>query len=40
MEVLSLKVPPAVKRAIEERAEHDGRPAGAIALELLEKVKQ
>jgi branched-chain amino acid transport system ATP-binding protein len=40
MEVLSLKVPPAVKRAIEERAEHDGRPAGAIALELLEKVTQ
>jgi len=36
MEVLALKVPPSVKRAIEERAEKEGRPAGAIALELLE----
>ena len=40
MEVLSLKVPPAVKRAIEERAEHEGRSAGAIALELLEGVER
>jgi ABC-type multidrug transport system ATPase subunit len=40
MEVLALKVPPAVKRAIEERAEQEGRPAGAIALELLEGAKK
>jgi branched-chain amino acid transport system ATP-binding protein len=40
MEILSLKVPPAVKRAIEERAEKEGRPAGAVALDLLEGVKQ
>jgi branched-chain amino acid transport system ATP-binding protein len=40
MEVLALKVPPAVKRAIEERAEKEGRPAGAIALELLEGSKK
>ncbi|TMD91089.1 MAG: ATP-binding cassette domain-containing protein [Chloroflexi bacterium] len=39
MEVLSLKVPPSVKRAIEERATREGRSAGAIALELLEGVK-
>jgi len=29
-----------VKRAIEERAEKEGRPAGAIALELLEGNKK
>ena len=40
MEVLALKVPPGVKRAIEERAEKEGRPAGAIALELLEGNKE
>jgi branched-chain amino acid transport system ATP-binding protein len=40
MEVLALKVPPSVKRAIEERATREGRSAGAIALELLEGVKQ
>jgi branched-chain amino acid transport system ATP-binding protein len=40
MEILSLKVPPAVKRAIEERAEREGRPAGAIALELLERAER
>ena len=40
MEVLALKVPPGVKRAIEERAEKEGRPAGAIALELLEGNKK
>jgi branched-chain amino acid transport system ATP-binding protein len=39
METLALKVPAAVKRAIEERAEHEGRPAGAVALELLEGAK-
>jgi branched-chain amino acid transport system ATP-binding protein len=40
MEVLALKVPPSVKRAIEERATREGRSAGAIALDLLEGVKQ
>src|SRR4029077_15804091 len=40
MEVLAMKVPPSVKRAIEERAMREGRSAGAIALELLEGVKQ
>jgi len=40
LETLALKVPPAVKRAIEERAEQEGRPAGAIALELLEGAKK
>jgi branched-chain amino acid transport system ATP-binding protein len=40
MEILSMKVPPSVKRAIEERAVREGRSAGAIALELLEGVKQ
>jgi len=38
MEVLSMKVPANVKRALEERAEREGRPAGALALELLEEV--
>jgi branched-chain amino acid transport system ATP-binding protein len=40
LEVVSVKVPAEVKRALEERAERDGRPAGAIVLELLEKVKR
>ena len=40
METLALKVPPGVKRAIEERAEHEGRPAGAVALELLEGIEK
>ena len=40
MEVVSMRVPPEVKRALEERAEREGRPAGALALELLEEVKQ
>jgi ABC-type branched-subunit amino acid transport system ATPase component len=40
METLALKVPAGVKRAIEERAEHEGRPAGAVALELLEGAKK
>ncbi|HET7467053.1 MAG TPA: hypothetical protein VFL29_10315, partial [Candidatus Dormibacteraeota bacterium] len=38
MEVLSMRVPAEVKRALEERAEREGRTAGAIALELLEEV--
>jgi ABC-type multidrug transport system ATPase subunit len=40
LEVVSVKVPAEVKRALEERAERDGRPAGAIVLELLEKLKR
>ena len=38
MEILSMRVPAEVKRALEERAEREGRPAGALALELLEGV--
>ena len=40
MEILSMRVPPEVKRALEERAEQEGRPVGALALELLEEVKR
>jgi branched-chain amino acid transport system ATP-binding protein len=40
MEILSMRVPPEVKRALEERAEREGRPVGALALELLEEVKR
>ena len=39
MEILSMRVPAEVKRALEERAEREGRSAGALALELLEEVK-
>ena len=35
-----MRVPAEVKRALEERAELEGRPVGALALELLEEVKQ
>jgi branched-chain amino acid transport system ATP-binding protein len=38
MEILSMRVPAEVKRALEERAEREGRSAGALALELLEEV--
>ncbi|HEY6876241.1 MAG TPA: ATP-binding cassette domain-containing protein [Candidatus Dormibacteraeota bacterium] len=38
MEILSMRVPAEVKRALEERAEREGRSAGALALELLEGV--
>ena len=40
MEILSMRVPAEVKRALEERAEREGRSAGALALELLEEVNQ
>ena len=40
MEIVSMRVPAEVKRALEERAEREGRPVGALALELLEEVKQ
>jgi len=40
MEIVSMRVPAEVKRALEERAEIEGRPVGALALELLEEVKQ
>ena len=39
MEILSMRVPADVKRALEERAERQGRSAGALALELLEEVE-
>ncbi|TME09270.1 MAG: ATP-binding cassette domain-containing protein [Chloroflexi bacterium] len=40
METVSMRMPAEIKRALEERAEREGRPAGAIALELLEEVKK
>jgi len=40
METVSMRMPAEIKRALEERAEREGRPAGAIALELLEEVKR
>jgi branched-chain amino acid transport system permease protein len=39
MEIMSVKVPAKLKRTLEERAETEGRPAGAVVIELLEKVK-
>ena len=38
MEVMSVRVPAKVKRALEQRAENEGRPAGAVVVELLGKV--
>ena len=40
MEVVSVRVPPKLKRALEQRAESEGRPAGAVVVDLLEKVDQ
>jgi ABC-type branched-subunit amino acid transport system ATPase component len=40
MEIVSVKVPARLKRTLEERAEMEGRPAGAVVIELLEKAKQ
>ena len=39
MEIVSVKVPAKLKRTLEERAETEGRPTGAVVMELLEKVK-
>jgi branched-chain amino acid transport system ATP-binding protein len=39
MEVLSVKVPASVKRSLEERADREGRPEGAVMLELLERAR-
>ena len=38
MEIVSVRIPAKVKRALEQRAEAEGRPTGAVAIELLEKV--
>jgi len=38
MEIVAVRVPARVKRALEQRAEAEGRPAGAVAIELLQKV--
>jgi branched-chain amino acid transport system ATP-binding protein len=38
MEILAIRLPAKVKRALEQRAEAEGRPAGALAVELLQKV--
>ncbi len=40
MEIVAVKVPAKLKRALEERAESEGRPAGAVVTDLLEKVQQ
>jgi ABC-type branched-subunit amino acid transport system ATPase component len=39
MEIVTVKVPAKLKRSLEERAETEGRPTGAVVMELLEKVK-
>ncbi len=39
MEIVSVKVPAKLKRSLEERAETEGRPTGAVVMDLLEKVK-
>jgi branched-chain amino acid transport system ATP-binding protein len=38
MEIVSVRVPAELKRSLEERAETENRPAGAVVMELLEKV--
>jgi branched-chain amino acid transport system ATP-binding protein len=38
MEIVAVRVPARVKRALEQRAESEGRPAGALAVELLQHV--
>jgi branched-chain amino acid transport system ATP-binding protein len=40
MEIVSVKVPAKLKRTLEERAETEGRPTGAVVMELLEKVER
>src|ERR1700682_3245895 len=40
MEVVSVKLPAKLKRTLEERAEREGRPTGAVVMELLEGVKR
>jgi len=39
MEVVSVKMPATLKRTLEERAEKEGRPTGAVMMELLGRVK-
>jgi branched-chain amino acid transport system ATP-binding protein len=39
MEILAVRVPARVKRALEQRAESEGRPAGAVAIELLRQAE-
>ena len=39
MEVVAIKLPAKVKRALERRAEIEGRPTGALAIELLEQAE-
>jgi ABC-type branched-subunit amino acid transport system ATPase component len=40
MEIVSVKLPAKLKRTLEERAEQEGRPTGAVVMELLEKVRR
>lgn len=40
MEIVSVKVPARLKRTLEERAETEGRPTGAVVIDLLEGVKK
>jgi ABC-type sugar transport system ATPase subunit len=37
MEIVSMKLPAKLKRTLEERAEREGRPTGAVVMELLER---
>jgi predicted DNA-binding protein len=37
MEVVSVRLPAKLKRSLEERAENEGRPTGAVVMELLER---
>jgi energy-coupling factor transporter ATP-binding protein EcfA2 len=40
MEIVSVKMPASLKRALEARAETEGRSAGAVVTDLLEKVER
>jgi branched-chain amino acid transport system ATP-binding protein len=40
LEIVSVKLPAKLKRSLEERAEKEGRPTGAVVMELLERVKE
>jgi hypothetical protein len=40
MEIVSVKMPASLKRALEARAESEGRSAGAVVTDLLEKVER
>jgi ABC-type multidrug transport system ATPase subunit len=39
LEVVSVRLPARLKRSLEQKAESEGRPAGAVVMDLLEKVE-